>query len=52
MSIIESWREEKQSAWLYRAVAEAEPDIRKSMLFTTLADAAESQGAAVGAAYP
>lgn len=43
MSIIESWREEKQSAWLYRAVAEAEPDIRKSMLFTTLADAAESQ---------
>lgn len=43
MSVIESWLEEKQSAWLYRAVAEAEPDIRKSMLFTTLADAAESQ---------
>lgn len=43
MSVIESWFEEKQSAWLYRAVAEAESDVRKSMLFTTLADAAESQ---------
>ncbi len=43
MSVIESWFEEKQSAWLYRAVAEAEQDVPKKMLFTTLADAAESQ---------
>ncbi|MEQ6342727.1 MAG: VIT1/CCC1 transporter family protein [Gammaproteobacteria bacterium] len=43
MSIIESWFEEKQSAWLYRAVAQAEQDAQKNKLFTTLADAAESQ---------
>ena len=38
-----SWREEKQSAWLYRALAAAEPDTRIAALFRTLADAAESQ---------
>ena len=43
MSLIENWHEEKQSAWLYRAVAEAEPDAIKHALFIALADAAESQ---------
>ncbi|TNJ33679.1 VIT1/CCC1 transporter family protein [Arenimonas terrae] len=38
-----SWREEKQSAWLYRALAAAEPDARIAALFRSLADAAESQ---------
>jgi VIT1/CCC1 family predicted Fe2+/Mn2+ transporter len=38
-----SWREEKQSAWLYRALAAAEPDTRIAALFRALAEAAESQ---------
>lgn len=41
--MIESWREEKQSAWLYRIVAEAEPDEGKKKLFNALAQAAEAQ---------
>lgn len=43
MSLIKSWHEEKQSAWLYRIVARVEPDTTKSTLFTQLAQAAESQ---------
>ena len=43
MSFIKSWREEKQSAWLYRAVAAAEPDATRQALFVALADAAEAQ---------
>ncbi len=38
-----SWFEEKQSAWLYRRAAQAEPDQRISQLFTQLADAADQQ---------
>lgn len=38
-----NWFEEKQSAWLYRIVTQAERDPRKSALFAELADAAESQ---------
>ena len=38
-----SWSEEKQSAWLYRALAEAERDSRIADLFRALADAAEDQ---------
>jgi VIT1/CCC1 family predicted Fe2+/Mn2+ transporter len=38
-----SWFEEKQSAWLYRHAAQAEPDKRISQLFTQLADAADEQ---------
>ena len=38
-----SWFEEKQSAWLYRQAARAEPDARISALFLTLADSAEQQ---------
>ena len=40
-----SWQEEKQSAWLYRQVAQAEPDARMRQLFVTLAEAAETQAA-------
>jgi vacuolar iron transporter family protein len=43
VSLLESWREEKQSAWLYRVVAGCEHDPRTNMLFASLADAAESQ---------
>lgn len=43
MNAINSWREEKQSAWLYRALAKSEPDARIAALFVSLAEAAESQ---------
>jgi len=43
MSLIESWNEEKQSAWLYRIVARVERDATKSGLFSSLAEAAEKQ---------
>jgi vacuolar iron transporter family protein len=43
VSVAQSWREEKQSAWLYRIVAACEPDPKTNMLFAALADAAESQ---------
>lgn len=43
MSHLDSWREEKQSAWLYRELAACEPDPRISRLFDSLAEAAESQ---------
>jgi vacuolar iron transporter family protein len=42
---VDSWYHEKESAWLYRAVAKAEPDPRKSELFLKLAAAAEDQAA-------
>jgi VIT1/CCC1 family predicted Fe2+/Mn2+ transporter len=40
---VKNWFEEKQSAWLYRVVTQAESDPRKITLFAELADAAESQ---------
>ncbi len=40
-----SWLEEKQSAWLYRRAAQAEPDTRMRTLFNDLATAAEQQAA-------
>jgi VIT1/CCC1 family predicted Fe2+/Mn2+ transporter len=43
VSGLESWREEKQSAWLYRALAACEPDPRIADLFRALATAAERQ---------
>lgn len=43
MSSLESWHEEKQSAWLYRELAECEPDPRIAALFRSLAAAAERQ---------
>jgi len=42
---VDSWYHEKESAWLYRRVAAAEPDPRKGELFVKLADAAEEQAA-------
>ena len=42
---IDSWYHEKESAWLYRQVAAAEVDPRKSDLFLKLAVAAEDQAA-------
>ena len=43
MSGLESWHEEKQSAWLYRELASFEPDPRIADLFRTLATAADRQ---------
>lgn len=40
---LESWREEKQSAFLYRVLAGCEPAAELKTLFTRLADAAEAQ---------
>ncbi len=40
-----SWREEKQSAWLYRVVAECEHGTPRAALFNELAQAAEAQAA-------
>lgn len=37
------WREEMESAWLYREVAQAEPDPGKKAMFISLADQAEQQ---------
>ncbi len=44
-SSVDSWYHEKESAWLYRQVASAEPDPHKSRLFLALAAAAEEQAA-------
>jgi VIT1/CCC1 family predicted Fe2+/Mn2+ transporter len=41
----ESWYHERESAWLYRVVAEADPDPRHQQLFRALAGAAEEQAA-------
>ena len=45
MGALGSWREEKQSAHLYRVLAEVEADARRRALFERLAEAAESQAA-------
>jgi VIT1/CCC1 family predicted Fe2+/Mn2+ transporter len=51
-SPLESWREEKQSAWLYRQLATAEPDPRMRSLFEQLAVAADEQAAIVARELP
>jgi VIT1/CCC1 family predicted Fe2+/Mn2+ transporter len=38
-----SWREEKQSSWLYRELARCEPDAKVAELFRALATAADIQ---------
>ena len=43
MNPIESWHEEKQSAWLYRSLSASERDPRMAGLFAKLAEAAEAQ---------
>ncbi len=40
---LDSWYHEKESAWLYRRVAECESDPLKSQLFRKLGEAAEDQ---------
>ena len=40
---IDSWYHEKESAWLYGQVADAEPHLHKRTLFLSLAAAAEQQ---------
>ena len=42
-SALERWQEEKASSWVYRVVAEAEPDPRRAALFVSLAGAADHQ---------
>lgn len=42
---LESWREEKRSAWLYRLVAKCEQGTSREALFTELAQAADEQAA-------
>lgn len=41
----DGWFHERQSAWLYRRLAAAEPDPSRSRLFESLARAAEAQSA-------
>lgn len=43
MSATENWAEEMQSAYLYRVLAETEPDPGKKTLFRRLGEAAQSQ---------
>ncbi|HMB55897.1 MAG TPA: VIT1/CCC1 transporter family protein [Arenimonas sp.] len=43
MDARDSWHEEKQSAWLYRVLAEAETETRMATLFAQLGAAAEEQ---------
>lgn len=42
---VESWQEEKRSAWLYRVVAECERGTARAALFDELARAADDQAA-------
>ncbi len=41
----DSWYHERESAWLYRVVAQHEPDARLGQMFGALAEAAEGQAA-------
>ncbi|KFN45060.1 VIT1/CCC1 transporter family protein [Arenimonas oryziterrae] len=43
MNARESWHEEKQSAWLYRALARCETEAHMAALFAQLGEAAEQQ---------
>lgn len=52
MSGLESWREEKQSAWLYRSLAEVVPDPAQAGLFRQLGEAAERQAETWAAQQP
>jgi vacuolar iron transporter family protein len=45
MNALESWREEKRAAWLYRIVSDAESGTTRQILFLELAQAAERQAA-------
>lgn len=43
MNELNSWREEKRSAWLYRIISDAESGTARQILFLELAQAAERQ---------
>jgi len=43
MSLVDNWKEEMQSAWLYRVIARIEKDPAKVTLFRGLANGAEAQ---------
>ncbi len=43
MAALDSWREEQRAIYLYRVVAQAEPDARLRALFDSLAEAAARQ---------
>ncbi|MEW5892654.1 MAG: VIT1/CCC1 transporter family protein [Pseudomonadota bacterium] len=43
MHALESWKEEKRSAWLYRIVSDAEAGTPRQVLFLELAQAADEQ---------
>ncbi|MEW6676874.1 MAG: VIT1/CCC1 transporter family protein [Pseudomonadota bacterium] len=45
MNALDSWREEKRAAWLYRIVSDAESGTTRQILFLELAQAAERQAA-------
>lgn len=45
MNALDNWRHEKQSAWLYRVLAECEAGSARAALFRELADDAERQAA-------
>ncbi len=45
MSATERWREETQSAWIYRRIADDETDARRAKLFLSLATKADEQAA-------
>lgn len=45
MTAVQRWHTEKQSAWLYRVLAQIEKDPARSSMFDALAEAAEGQAA-------
>src|SRR4051794_28741411 len=40
---LQRWREEKASSWVYRVVADAEPDVQHATLFRALGKASDEQ---------
>ena len=49
---LERWQEEQGSSWVYRIVADAEPDPRHATLFRALAQAADEQAAIIAKEIP
>src|SRR5439155_7979891 len=43
MSVVSRWHEEKQSAWIYRVLAQVEKHPARASMFEQLAQAAEAQ---------
>lgn len=51
-SALERWREEKASSWVYREVADAEPDEKHATLFRALACASDQQAGIIAKDVP